>query len=75
VIKKPPLIFLFDMETGVAAADNILFGTNAPVLIDPSEAINWIANGTFSDSIGPKPWIEFQEEALVTILDRAGGAE
>ncbi len=73
MIRKPPLIALFDMEAGIVAADNMLFGANAPVLIDPSEAINWIANGTFGDSIGPKQWTEFREEALATNIERAAG--
>lgn len=73
MIRKPPLITLFDMESGVAAAEDMLFGSNAPVLIDPAEAINWIANGVFGDTLGPTSWTQLQEETLSSHIDRASG--
>lgn len=68
-----PEIVLFDVANSVAAADNMLFGPNAPVLIDPHEAIKWIATGKLSDALGPLRWTDVVEDTLSSGFERAEG--
>jgi len=70
---RVPEIVLFDTEADVAVAENMLFGDNSPLVIDPAEAMSWIATGSFGDVIGLKKWTEFREEALGWELERSAG--
>lgn len=72
-MKGVPEIVLFDVENGIALADNMLFGPNAPVLIDPHEAIKWIATGKLSDALGPLSWRDVAQDTLASGFERAEG--
>ena len=72
-MSRVPEIVLFDVANNVAVAENMLFGTNAPVLIDPHEAIKWIATGKLSDALGPLRWTDVVEDTLSSVFERAGG--
>lgn len=70
-MRQPNEIVLWDLNTG--PTDISLFGPDSPKLIDPSEAINWIANGTFGDVLGPRPWMELAGDSLDDLVSRESG--
>ncbi|SFO02437.1 hypothetical protein [Sphingomonas sp. OK281] len=72
-MSRVPEVVLFDMDAEVAVAEDMLFGANAPLVIDPSEAMSWIATGSFSEVVGLKKWTEFREESLGWVLERSAG--
>lgn len=66
--RRPNEIVLFDLKTGPMSIS--MFGEDAPTLIDPDEAINWIANGAFGDILGPRRWMEIAGDQLEELGSR-----
>lgn len=66
--RRPNEIVLFDLKTGPTTIS--MFGENAPMLIDPQEAINWIANGTIGDVLGPRRWTALVGAELTELVTR-----
>jgi hypothetical protein len=72
-MKRPPLIMLYDLENGIGAAEGMAFGGNVPKLIDPTEAISWIATSKFGEVIGPRPWMFMRHEDMDDYFSRESG--
>lgn len=70
---RAPEIVLFDLEKNISATKDMLFGVNAPVLIDPHEAVTWVGSGKLSDSLGPLKWRECSPDELSSTFDRGQG--